>query len=457
MIAEVLYREASLDPGYDGSTQVSSVPPMSDAGVLRRAEGDRLTRRALAQGRNDGLFAGGLRRLAFEVRERMAARATTRDGGRDATTRAATAAFREWARDVGHMHQRGTLDQVFSLAINALLHKSGAWLHRVVLRSVAADPGDPHRNGLFFQVFSQRDVAVGHSQDGHEFDANGRYQGTWFRGTTPDDFRAAWTPTLLNARDLIELRIADDSSATRGVSWGASAVKPSVEIQLADEARLDAERANSTLSAIAIASPPTKPIGGRHVDVGPVISTADGVEMHDVESGTIGIARGVESIVFSRASSHQTSESSRVARLAAGLGLPVQAVTHDLTDTSFSSAKMGERMLQTTVVDIRERAAIQNAKDMLLRAFLQREVELGNDWTGLTWTWAKRSRIAVDPKKEAEADHIRLEDGLVSQEELIEDDGRDPGLVRSQRDQETRGNESNDRQTAPRGAVRAVA
>jgi hypothetical protein len=401
-------------------------------GALRRIEGDRVTRRALHQGRNESFVADAIRQLSFEIRGTMDASAKGPNGEQTATSIIATRGFAEWSADVGYRHQHGSLTQVFARAIHALMHKGGGYLHRIVSRPTADAIDDPHRNGLMLQAFSAMDIDRSQGSDGWQFNAEGRLVGIWFKGSSPDDHTIDWAPVLLPASDLHIMEIADDTSATRAISWGTAAMKPAAEVARADAARLGSEELRASLTGIALASDRHPALRGRHLDTGPSIEGGDGYDTRDLDQNTIMVARGIEKFVWSPTTSHTQTPASRIARVAAGLGMPVQSVTGDLSDTSFSAARLMSARERRTVEDIVERADVQGAKAKILMWFLQRELQLGNDWTALTWTWRARKPLEADQLKAAQADEINLRNGTVSRRQIIERDGRDYEVTNGQ-------------------------
>ncbi|WP_238367625.1 phage portal protein [Mesobacterium pallidum] len=114
--------------------------------------------------------------------------------------------------------------------------------------------------------------------------------------------------------------------------------------------------------------------------------------------------------------------------IAAGVGLTFEALTGDLTQTNYSSARVG-------LLDFRRRAEMLQRhliEGQLLRPLWRRWIELralageiegGNDFQAVRfvppgWQW-------VDPKNEVEADARAIEAGLKSREEVVAGRGRD--------------------------------
>ena len=118
--------------------------------------------------------------------------------------------------------------------------------------------------------------------------------------------------------------------------------------------------------------------------------------------------------------------------IAAGVGLTFEALTGDLTQTNYSSARVG-------LLDFRRRAEMlqrQLIEGQFLRPCWQRWIELRalageidagdaefTDFRSVRfvppgWQW-------VDPKNEVEADARAIEAGLKSREEVVAGRGRD--------------------------------
>lgn len=418
--------------GYDAATTVSSVPSSESTGALIRREGRRVNLRVAEQVRNDGYMYNATRILKDFVRGRLDARATE-NGERSDGARAATMAFKSWSKDCGFRAQRGTLTQVFARAISSLVNGGEAYIQRLVDRESVTDIEDLHPNGLFLQAWDGSHVDRSKGEDGHEYNSRGRWVATYFRGVVPDAYSVSWQSVRVDAKDLIEMRLADDVSATQGISFATAAVKAMREIMLADEAGLERARADACLMGVGIARPTSMALNGRYLQAGPTITDiGDGVEVQGVQSGTIAVARGFESIEFTRPTGQNQSPSNRLTRMSAGTGLALQTITGDMSDTNFSASKMAENITERTSMDFSVRSAVEVAKQKLIGWFVGRELQIGHNWTTFNWSFLKRPRRSIDPKVEAQAQETRLKNEVTSRQEEIENEGRDPDEVAAQ-------------------------
>ena len=126
---------------------------------------------------------------------------------------------------------------------------------------------------------------------------------------------------------------------------------------------------------------------------------------------------------------------SNLQQAAAALGLWATSITGDLSSANFVQSRMGRLAERGTVMMVRS-LLIENFCERVYERWLMDALVRGDvpmvpmDELEMA-SWAGPALEHVQPREQADADHQRLEDGLVSKKELIIISGRDPDEVQA--------------------------
>jgi lambda family phage portal protein len=112
--------------------------------------------------------------------------------------------------------------------------------------------------------------------------------------------------------------------------------------------------------------------------------------------------------------------------IAAGLGVSYEALTGDLEEVNFSSARMGWLEMQRVIDSWRSNVIIPLFLDFVAQKFLQTAFLTGERVTGARAAWTPPRREMIDPTKEVPATINAIRGGLLTLSEAIRQHGHDP-------------------------------
>jgi len=112
--------------------------------------------------------------------------------------------------------------------------------------------------------------------------------------------------------------------------------------------------------------------------------------------------------------------------IAAGLGISYEALTGDLSEVNFSSARMGWLEFGRNLDSWRELMINPMLNQKVLRWFKEAALLVGVDAQGLEATWTAPKREMIDPTREVPAKINAIRGGLVTLSEAIREQGKNP-------------------------------
>jgi lambda family phage portal protein len=257
--------------------------------------------------------------------------------------------------------------------------------------------------------------------NGVEFDENGRRVAYWLYEDHPGSSYGNLVSNRIPADEIIhvyeELRVGQ----VRGVPFGVSAMMRLRDFDLYEDAQLLRQQIAACFSVFvtdinAVATPSS---------VKPELT-------EKVEPGIIQRLAAGEQVSFaSPPGAEGYSDYSRnvLQAIAAGYGIPYEALTGNLKDVNFSSGRMGWLEFARQVQDWQENMLIPQLCQPIWDAFLRAGDLRGvtrEDWA-VTWTAPRREMI--DPLKETEAIQMQVENGLIDWGEAVRQQGYDPDEV----------------------------
>ncbi|MEL6429732.1 MAG: phage portal protein [Planctomycetota bacterium] len=154
--------------------------------------------------------------------------------------------------------------------------------------------------------------------------------------------------------------------------------------------------------------------------------------LEEIEPGIIEYLRPGESIEFPQlpqVSGRDGYVATQLRAIAAGLRVPYEALTHDLTKVNFSSGRMGFNAFHRRTETWRRRILWLQLLGPVWQWFLEAAVaqvalpaealEIGADWT-------PPATLVLDPEKEGKADAAAIRNGTKTLSEVLRGRGRDP-------------------------------
>ena len=151
-----------------------------------------------------------------------------------------------------------------------------------------------------------------------------------------------------------------------------------------------------------------------------------------MQPGTMRWATGAEGVEFAnppRADDYQHVVAGALRGIAAGLGISFEALTGDLSQVNFSSARMGWIEFGRQLAIWRGHMLIPLLLDPVWEWWkLAAQAKLGN-LANVSVEWTPPRRELIDPAKEVPALAEAVRSGFLSLTDAIAEGGRDPDLV----------------------------
>lgn len=257
---------------------------------------------------------------------------------------------------------------------------------------------------------------------GVEFDAIGRRRGYWLFKEHPGSHRyMSLDSSFVPASEVLHAYRTDRPGQVRGIPWLAP-----VMLRLADLADYeDAQLVRQKIAACFVgfykeSFSGVYPTGTEDED-GSIIDTFEPGMFErlppgsEVEFGNPPVVEGYEEYV--RVSDR---------RIASGTGVSYEALTGDLSNTNFSSARMGWIEFQRSIAAWTNLMMIPQLCGPLSNWFLEGLVLAGVDTDGVTVRHVPPRREMIDPTKEVPAERAAIRAGLKTMTQSLRESGRDP-------------------------------
>lgn len=272
---------------------------------------------------------------------------------------------------------------------------------------------------------------------GIEFDAEGRRVAFHVLPARPDDPMAPlaglWNPVAIAARDMAHLFNPVEPGQLRGLSWLAPVLLAVHEVdQLQDAALVRAKLANLLCAALV---DPDGNAGGLPGDA------SGGVLNVGLEPGTILPLKPGTSLEFfdPKESQHYGAFiKSHLQAIAAGLGVPYELLTGDLSSVNYSSIRAGLVEFRKRLEHWQHNIVVYRLCRPVWDRFIRTAVLSGRidfrayDADPLAFhrvEWLPPKPVWVDPKKDAEAEILMVNAGFKSRAQVVTGLGYDPEQV----------------------------
>lgn len=257
---------------------------------------------------------------------------------------------------------------------------------------------------------------------GVEFDAIGRRRAYHLYDEHPGSRRLSLKSRPIPARDVLHIYRMDRPGQVRGIPWGAS-----VLLRLADFADYEDAQLVRQKVAACFAGFIREPF-----DFGTpsVTENDDGQLIDTIEPGLLEkLPPGAEVEFANPPGVSDYEEYARVSQrgIAAGYGVPYEALTGDLKSVSFSAGRMGHLEFQRNVSRWQSHIMVPQACDPLMGWFLEAAGLAGANVEGVSVQHVPPRREMIDPTKEIPADIDAIRSGQKTLSQVIlERTGRDP-------------------------------
>ena len=281
-----------------------------------------------------------------------------------------------------------------------------------------------------------------------EFDSDGRRKAYYFYKEHPGErlFFPNYLALLrIPAAEIMHLFRPLRPGQLRGIPWLANALVRLWELDQYDDAELLRKKFAAMMMAFIIRQNPEDPFFGNEqtsaqtTDAGGATPDPEqGVQVAQLEAGTMMDLEPGEDVKFTDPAdvggNYEAFERQTLLRIGAGLGLPYDMLTGDLSQTSYSSIRAGILSFRRLCEQIQYSVFIFQFCRPCWQSFIEAAVLAGQldardyqanradylavEWHTPKWAW-------VDPEKDVKAEVLAIRAGLKSRGMSINETGQD--------------------------------
>jgi lambda family phage portal protein len=252
---------------------------------------------------------------------------------------------------------------------------------------------------------------------GIEFDVLGRRRGYYLRRIHPGDQRHSWETVRVDADDILHLYRCDRPKQVDGFPFGAAAMlvaRDLSEFNLTELTRAKIAACFSVL--ITKLDPDSVPTKG---------TKAPDNQIETIEPGRVDYLEPGENVVLAQpptVNNFAPFVASQLRAIAVSFGLTYEALTGDLSNTSFSSGRMGWLEMSRNLTNLRQTILLpllcQPVWDWMVQA-------ADANLSGLKVKWSEPRREMINPKEEAAALQALVAAGFDSRSSVVAQLGRE--------------------------------
>lgn len=261
---------------------------------------------------------------------------------------------------------------------------------------------------------------------GIEYDAIGRRVAYYLYKVHPGSEILNLSPsqyTRVDASEVIHLFRKDRPGQERGVSWLSPVTVSLRELQIYEDASLKRFQLSNLFAGFITTDDPS------------AMQEELDDALPDLQPGTMYMLKPGQNIEFSSppsAGEDPKFRDSCLRRIAAGIGITYEALTGNLSEVNFSSARMGAHEMGRNIEAWQWNLFIPAFCDGVFKWFKDALSIQGVDTADLKPQWTPPARTVVDPSKEYAALLAATKAGFMSTPEAIRQQGYDPDEVISE-------------------------
>lgn len=264
---------------------------------------------------------------------------------------------------------------------------------------------------------------------GVQFSPLGRREGYWLYNGHPGSARPqALGSAFVRAGDIAHVFRADRPEQEHGATWFAPVILRMKDFGDFEDAELTRQKLASAFVGFVTGEDDTAPIGGIVAEEG----ATDGREPLDfIEPGTFQYGRPGDEVTFSTPpTSNGYKDYSRVSHLAisAGLGVPVEELTGDLSNVSFISGRLGRLKYMRDVSIWQWSMFIPKFCAAVERWTIEALEATGEDVRGVSMQWTPPKFPMMDPATEIPAIRDAIRSGQMTISAAAKERGEDPDV-----------------------------
>lgn len=274
----------------------------------------------------------------------------------------------------------------------------------------------------YIATIKTEEIQGGYIIQGVEFDLLGRRVGYWLYDKHPGEIARAGflsiTPKRIPASEILHLYKVDRIGQVRGICWGAPVI-----IKLRD---FD-EYGDSTLLAKKISAC----FAGFVYDSEPTDTASDQTELpvDRLEPGILETLPPGKKIEFATppvAADYSDFTRTTLRAIAMGYGVPYEALTGDLSQVNFSSARMGWVEFHRSIEQWRWNMIIPRLCSPVFAWFKDAAELTGAKIGSVSVEWTPPRREMIDPVNEIAAYSNAIRSGLMTLSGVLRESGYDP-------------------------------
>lgn len=263
-------------------------------------------------------------------------------------------------------------------------------------------------------------------KDGIEYSRSGRRVAFWLFPDHPGDTTPAFTQRLESQRvsaDSVAHLFERQRVQSRGVPWASPVVRALRDVDDWQHAELVRKKTEACLVGVVVGADEDQQ------GIAPGVKDADGNTIEQFSPGLIAYARGAKDIEFNQPSATPgVAEWHRVQLhlIAAGLRVPYELMTGDLSQVNFSSSRVGLNEFRRFVRAVQHQVVIPMFCERVWRWFCEQAALAGLLPRGdIPAKWALPPFEAVNPLQDVQTDLIEVRAGFATLSDKLAERGRD--------------------------------
>lgn len=267
---------------------------------------------------------------------------------------------------------------------------------------------------------------------GIQFSPIGQREGYWLYNAHPGATRPSeYGSTFIAAKDVAHVFRADRPEQQRGATWFAPVILRLKDFGDYEDAQLTRQKLASAFAGFVKGDAEAQfpGIGNDGEDDDGTDGFAERDQLDYVEAGTIQYLRDGEDIVFPQPPTVDGyMDYSRVScrAVSAGLGVPYEMMTGDLSQVSFISGRLGRLTFHRSVATWQWLMFIPRFCGAVEQWFLDGAEMMGHDIKGVELRWTPPKQEMLDPASEVPANRDAVRSGQKTYSQLIRENGDDP-------------------------------
>ena len=272
-------------------------------------------------------------------------------------------------------------------------------------------------------------VNAGYVVNGIQFSPLGRREGYWLYNGHPGTARpSAQGSAFVVARDIAHVFRADRPEQEHGATWFAPVILRMKDFGDFEDAELTRQKLSAAFVGFVEGDDENAVIPGFETDGGDGTGFDEREPLDYLEPGTFQYGRAGEKVTFSTPpKSDGYKDYSKVSHMAisAGLGVPYEELTGDLSGVSFISGRLGKLKYQRAVSVWQWLMFIPQFCGSVERWFLDALEFLGEDTRGVSMKWTPPRFPMMDPATEYPAIRDAVRSGQMTPSDAVEETGED--------------------------------